>query len=78
MRPCVKILRRAMLSCPFAPRTFFASGCKEPDSNVAFEYRLTLEALNRKTKRILPIRVWGEAAEAVPPALQGLDVYDHE
>ena len=60
--------------CPFAPRTF-ASGCK---TQTAFEYRLTLEALNRKTKRILPIRVWGEAAEAVPPALQGLDVYDHE
>ena len=49
---------------------------QDTDSNVAFEYRLTLEASNRKTKRILPIRVRGEAAEAVPPELQGLDVYD--
>ena len=54
----------------------FCKRVEETDSNAAFEYRLTLTALREKTKRIFPIRLWGEAAAAVPPELQGLDVYD--
>ena len=54
----------------------FCERLQETDSSAAFEYRLTLTALREKTKRIFPIRLWGEAAAAVPPELRGLDVYD--
>ena len=69
-------LEKSDVVLPVRTPDFFCERVQDTDSNVAFEYRLTLEALNRKTKRILPIHVRGEAAEAVPPELQGLDVYD--